>query len=170
MGNGNGNGWIEVKPQGRRLQPIGHRGTDLCHRHHPRTSHAPDACHHRRRSDQTLIAHFGLGDAAQVDLLRIEWPSGIVQEISNVTGGRLLTVTEHQDGPTNAPSLAMSSLTDTTVQLTATGQANLRYVFEGSADLAKWTKLAVRTNLTGTVDYTPSTVASSQRDYRVVVP
>ncbi len=33
---------------------------------------------------QGLLAHFGLGDAAKVDLLRIEWPSGIVQELTNV--------------------------------------------------------------------------------------
>jgi hypothetical protein len=56
------------------------------------------------------------------------------------------------------------------VQLTATGQADLRYVFEASTDLAQWTKLAVRTNLTGTVEYTPPTSVSAQRFYRVVVP
>ena len=169
MGNGNGNGWLEVKPRGvasNRLA-IGARifATATIRGQVMRQMRVITASD----SDQTLIAHFGLGDAAQVDLLRIEWPSGIVQEISNVTGGRLLTVTEHQDGPTNAPSLGMS-LTDATVQLTATGQVNLRYVFEGSTDLAQWTKLAVRTNLTGTVDYTPSTSASSPQFYRVVVP
>lgn len=41
-----------------------------------------------------LVAHFGLGNAAQVDLVRIEWPSGIVQEIPNVTGRQVLSVTE----------------------------------------------------------------------------
>jgi enediyne biosynthesis protein E4 len=121
-------------------------------------------------SQNDLRAHFGLGDAAQVDLLRIEWPSGIVQEIENVSAGQVLTVTEHQDGATNAPSLAMSNLTAGTLQLTATGQADLRYVFEGSTDLAQWTKLAVRTNQTGTVEYTPPTSVSAQRFYRVVVP
>jgi enediyne biosynthesis protein E4 len=65
-------------------------------------------------SQNDLRAHFGLGDAAQVDLLRIEWPSGIVQEILNVPGRQILTVTEHQDGATNAPSLAMSNVTPTT--------------------------------------------------------
>jgi enediyne biosynthesis protein E4 len=117
-----------------------------------------------------LRAHFGLGDATQVDLLRIEWPSGIVQELTNVPPNQVLTVTEHQEGATNAPSLAMSNLTDGTVQLTATGQADLRYVFEASTDLAQWTKLAVRTNLTGTVNYTPPTSAALQRFYRVVLP
>jgi len=117
-----------------------------------------------------LRAHFGLGDATQVDTLRIEWPSGIVQEIENVPANQVLTVTEHQEGATNAPSLAMSNLTDGTVQLSATGQVDLRYVFEASGDLAQWIKLAVRTNLTGTVNYTPPTSAAAQRFYRVVVP
>jgi hypothetical protein len=117
-----------------------------------------------------LRAHFGLGDAAQVDLLRIEWPSGIVQETTNVPANQVLAVTEHQEGATNAPSLAMSNLTDGTVQLSATGQANLRYVFEASADLVQWTKLAVRTNLTGTVSYTPPISAAAERFCRVVVP
>jgi hypothetical protein len=169
-GNGNGNGWLEVKPQGvasNRLA-VGARifATATIRGQVMRQMRVITASD----SDQTLIAHFGLGDAAQVDLLRIEWPSGIVQEIANVQTGQALTVTEHQVGPTDAPNLAMSSLTDGTVQLTASGQADLRYVFEGSADLAEWTKLAVRTNLTGTVDYTPPTSASSQQFYRVVVP
>jgi hypothetical protein len=49
-------------------------------------------------------------------------------------------------------------------------EPNFRYVFEASADLAQWTKLAVRTNLTGTVNYTPPTSAAARRFYRVVVP
>ena len=56
------------------------------------------------------------------------------------------------------------------VQLFATVQANLRYVFQASSDLAQWTKIAVRTNLTGTVDYTPMASLSPQRFYRVQVP
>ena len=49
-------------------------------------------------------------------------------------------------------------------------EPNFRYVFEASADLAQWTKLVVRTNLTGTVNYTPPTSAAAQQFYRVVVP
>jgi hypothetical protein len=117
-----------------------------------------------------IRAHFGLGDATKVDLLRIEWASGIVQELKDVAANQILTVTEHQEGATNAPSLAISNTTEGTVQLTATGQADFRYVFEASTDLAQWTKLAVRTNLTGTVSYMPPTSAAAQRFYRVAVP
>ena len=121
-------------------------------------------------SQNDLRAHFGLGNAAQVDLLRIEWPSGIVQELTNVAPKQILTVTEHQDGATNAPSLTVTKPAAGPVQLTATGQTNLRYVFEASTNLAKWTKIAVRTNRTGTVDFTPAASSSSAKFYRVQVP
>ena len=56
------------------------------------------------------------------------------------------------------------------LQLTATGQTNLRYAFEASTNLAQWTKLAVRPNLTGSVDFTPPVSSAPQRFYRVQVP
>jgi hypothetical protein len=118
-----------------------------------------------------LRAHFGLGDATQVDLLRIEWPSGIVQTLTNVAPNQILTITEHQADATNAPSLTVSKPAAGPVQLTATGQTNLRYVFEASSDLAQWTKIAVRTNLTGTAEFIDSAAASvPQRFCRVSVP
>ena len=46
------------------------------------------------RSNGTLTAHFGLGDATIIDTLRIEWPSGIVQELHDVAAKQSLTVTE----------------------------------------------------------------------------
>ena len=36
----------------------------------------------------------------------------------------------------------------------ATGEKNFRYVIEGSEDLVRWMKLAVRTNITGVVEFT----------------
>ena len=122
-------------------------------------------------SQNDLRAHFGLGDASQVDLLRIEWPSGIVQEIPNVQGRQILTITEHQQGVTNTPSLTASRPANGTVLLTAAGQTNLRYVFEASTNLAQWTKIGVRTNLTGTAEFTDSAATNlPQRFYRVLVP
>ena len=38
-----------------------------------------------------LVAHFGLGDATNVDLVRIEWPSGNVQELTDVAPDQMLT-------------------------------------------------------------------------------
>src|SRR3989442_12695613 len=41
-----------------------------------------------------LRANFGLGDATNVDIVRIEWPSGIMQEMNKVAAKQFLTVTE----------------------------------------------------------------------------
>lgn len=41
-----------------------------------------------------LIAHFGLGDATVAEKVRIEWPSGNVQELASQPVDRILTVTE----------------------------------------------------------------------------
>jgi enediyne biosynthesis protein E4 len=121
-------------------------------------------------SQNDLRAHFGLGDATTVATLRIEWPSGIVQTLTNVAPNQILTITEHQADATDAPSLTVTKPATGPVQLTATGQTNLRYVFETSSDLGQWTKIAVRTNLTGTVDFTPAASSSPHRFYRVQVP
>ncbi len=45
-------------------------------------------------SQNSLIAHFGLGQVGKVDELEIRWPSGVVQSISNISADRTITVTE----------------------------------------------------------------------------
>ena len=41
-----------------------------------------------------LRSNFGLGDATNVDRVLIEWPSGNVQELTDVAADQILTVTE----------------------------------------------------------------------------
>jgi hypothetical protein len=118
-----------------------------------------------------LLAHFGLGDATNVMTLRIEWPSGLVQELQNVPANQSLKITEHQEGVTDAPSLTASRLAGGPIQLTLAGQTNLLYVFQASTNLVQWTKIGVRANLTGTVDFTDSFATNyTQRFYRAVAP
>jgi hypothetical protein len=45
-------------------------------------------------SQPSLPVEFGLGSAAVVDELRVEWPSGIVQTLTNVATDQLLTLEE----------------------------------------------------------------------------
>lgn len=45
-------------------------------------------------SQNDLRAAFGLGDATKVDLLRVEWPSGIVQELRDTMPRQFLTIIE----------------------------------------------------------------------------
>jgi hypothetical protein len=55
-----------------------------------------------------VLATFGLGDATNTAIVRSEWPSGLVQELRDVAVNQSLTITEHQQGVTHAPSLIAS--------------------------------------------------------------
>ncbi len=45
----------------------------------------------------SLRAHFGLGDATTIDTLRIEWPSGIMEEMTGIQPNVFMTVTERDE-------------------------------------------------------------------------
>jgi len=111
-----------------------------------------------------LIAHLGLGDATNVDTVRIEWPSGTVQTITNLAARQFLTLTEP---PTlNAPS----KLPDGSFQLSLIGGIGLMYDIETSGDLAMWNAWAslTCTNRTMMLTDTNST-ESTKRFYRAVM-
>jgi hypothetical protein len=48
-------------------------------------------------SQAPCVAHFGLGDAATLDRLVIEWPSGATQEFEDISTDRHITVREGDD-------------------------------------------------------------------------
>ncbi|MCP4634602.1 MAG: T9SS type A sorting domain-containing protein [candidate division Zixibacteria bacterium] len=52
------------------------------------------------RSQNSLNAEFGLGDAMIIDSLVIEWPSGIIDSYDNISGNRFITAVE-DDGYTS---------------------------------------------------------------------
>ena len=95
-----------------------------------------------------LRCQFGLGDATNVDVVRIEWPSGIVQEFSNVAAKQFLTVKE--------PSRLKADFSPDNGEfhLTLTGGKGLVYELDDSTDLFTWTSLALLTNQTGSVIWT----------------
>lgn len=49
-------------------------------------------------SQSPNIVHFGLGDANNVELLTIRWPSGKVQELKSIKGNRHVVVDESREG------------------------------------------------------------------------
>jgi hypothetical protein len=111
-------------------------------------------------SQNDLRAHFGLGNATNVEVMRIEWPSGIVQELRDLPAKQILTVTEP-------------------VRLQATGLGQFQFkswkgqafTIKASADLTAWNSIATVTNLTGTVEFTdPEAGLLAQRFYRLVTP
>jgi hypothetical protein len=116
----------------------------------------------------SLHVHVGLGDATNADLVRIEWPSGTVQELENVASKQFLTVTE----PGGEPRLA-ATLDNGQVQLTLTGKQGSRYTIETSTSLPHWTSAGLTvtvTNQNGTVIFpAPSATDDAQRFYRAVL-
>ena len=112
---------------------------------------------------QNTLAHFGLGNATNIDLVRIEWPSGSVQELVNVAMKQFLTVTE-------PPRLkAGARLPDGSFQLSLTGGIGFNYDVQTSPDLVGWSFLATLTNTNRTMGVIDTTTThGTQRFYRAV--
>jgi enediyne biosynthesis protein E4 len=107
-----------------------------------------------------LRVNFGLGDATNVDVVRIEWPSGIVQEIEDVAANQILKVTE-------PARLVPQSKGGFQIQCW-TGQS---FEVQASTDLVNWTPVATVTNETGTLVF--EDMDADQHDcryYRVAKP
>jgi enediyne biosynthesis protein E4 len=123
-------------------------------------------------SGTELIAHFGLGDATNVTMLRIEWSSGIVQELPNVAANQFLTVVESQGYTNTPPAFAGATKDASGLQLSITEPAaGARYILEASPDMVTWTKLLARTSTGGTCQFTNINTASyPKRFYRLQVP
>jgi enediyne biosynthesis protein E4 len=119
-----------------------------------------------------LEAHFGLGDATNIDQLRIEWPSGIVQTLTNVAPRQTLTVVEHQPHPGASPAFAGVGLsTNATINLTLIGSPGAIYLLEASTNLVNWTKVGVRSNATGSVVFVDLNATNiTHRYYRASAP
>lgn len=62
----------------------------------------------------SLSAHFGLGDATTVDSLFIIWPTGVVEYFANVAADQFLTIEEGAPPP---PVLLAATSGDSTVEL-----------------------------------------------------
>ncbi len=107
-----------------------------------------------------LLAHFGLGDAPQVDLLRVEWPSGIVQEFRDLAVDQFKTVKE-------PPRLKPSGPCAFEVQC----WKGMQFTVEASLDLEHWYPVGTVLNVDGTATFKDAVGASGRcRFYRVVEP
>jgi hypothetical protein len=118
----------------------------------------------------SLHVHVGLGDATNADLVRIEWPSGTVQELPNVASKQFLTVTE----PGGEPRLAATQ-ENGQVRLTLTGKQGCRYLIETSTALPGWIITSdftvTVTNQSGALTFpAPGAASDAQRFYRAVWP
>jgi hypothetical protein len=109
------------------------------------------SCGNGAGGQNDLRAQFGLGDATNVNTLRIEWPSGIVQELQDVAAKQFLTVRE--------PSKLSGSLTNGNLGLGLQGGKGVVYRIDSSEDLAAWSSWTVLTNSSSPTNLTvPVTV------------
>jgi hypothetical protein len=118
-----------------------------------------------------LRANFGLGDATNIDLVRIEWPSGITQTLTNVSANQFMVVSEHQEiapGPLAFQSVNVS--TNGVVALEASGSLGFLYLLEDSTSLTNWNWLGVRTNQGGIVRWELPGIEPARRFFRLSAP
>jgi ASPIC and UnbV/FG-GAP-like repeat len=110
-----------------------------------------------------LRPHFGLRDATVAETVRIEWPSGIVQELHNVAADQFLTVTE----PAKLEPQVIES--NGVVELKVKSWKGFVYDIEASSNLTSWAPLTTLTNDTGTFSLDdPEASGAKQRFYRTV--
>jgi hypothetical protein len=115
-------------------------------------------------SQNDMRANFGLDEATNVDTVRIEWPSGIVQELQNVAAKQFLTITE--------PPRLLAGKTNGMPQFAIKGGRGFNYQIETSTNLPDWSSLdtVTITNLNGTASIIDSNMPGPRRFYRVVAP
>jgi hypothetical protein len=107
-------------------------------------------------SQNDLRALFGLGDATNVDIVRVEWPSGTVQELTNVAARQFLTIKE--PSRLNAHYLAAAA----EFYLSLQGGRGLAYSIESSPDFVNWAPIATLTNRTGIITLTNQPIVGEQ--------
>lgn len=89
-------------------------------------------------------AHFGLKDAMIVDTVRVEWPSGIIQELRNVPARQILTITEYETMPLTAlrPGFTVIDFqANNTVRFAIKGELDKTYQIQISKNLTDWSVL-----------------------------
>jgi hypothetical protein len=159
---GNDNGWLRVKLVGTlsNRSAIGARvkiktvigGTEQWQLRHISSDDGI--------SGANLDAFFGLGDATMVELLRIEWPVGLVQEKHNIPINQILTIAE--------PSLLrpLPTIGNGAFRMEFIGRVGSVYAIEGSSNLVDWIPRFQFTNSTRTNVFYETTSGAAEQFYR----
>jgi hypothetical protein len=113
-----------------------------------------------------LRAHFGLGNATNIDAVRIEWPSGTVQELRDVAVKQFLTVKE-------PPRLCSPGITNGVFSFALKGGRGFQYDIQSSSNALDWASAGsvTVTNFSGNTTFSePADVNARSRFYRAVSP
>jgi hypothetical protein len=113
-------------------------------------------------SQNDLRAHFGIGQATTISLLRIHWPSGIVQDFANLAVDQFLVVREPPQ------LLRVFQLQDGMMRGEFRGGRNLVYEVQASENLKQWSLLTTLTNRDGFAGFVdPQMTGAPARFYRI---
>jgi len=112
-----------------------------------------------------LVPIFGLGDAARATTVRVEWPSGRIDEVHDIPANQLLVLTELLARPwLSAPQMVAGQF-----HFQLTGNAGQVYTIETSTNLQDWTPWQTVTNDRSTVPLCfPAATNCPQLYYRAV--
>ena len=106
--------------------------------------------------------HFGLGDADQARRVRVEWPSGAMQELADVAVDQILTLWE-------PPALAATVHPDGACVLSVRAEPNRGWQIQASGDLLEWQTLTTMTSATVGSEFVDSTATGMDcRFYRII--
>ncbi len=92
---GNNNRWIEIDLEGVKSNRDGIGASVVVEAGGVRQVREQRGGMHRITQNHQRL-HFGLGSNNQVDRLVVNWPSGTVQEIRNISASRIVTIREQQ--------------------------------------------------------------------------
>ena len=161
---GNTNRWLTIKTVGTRSNRDGIGARVIVSSGNLRQSKEVRAGSSIASMDSPWLT-FGLRDSAIAETVRVEWPSGIVQELQHIAANQILTVTE----PVKLePRVAQAN---GVIELKVGSWKGFVYDIEASSDLRKWTRLATVTNETGAVSFVDGlTGGAGHRFYRAAGP
>jgi hypothetical protein len=163
--NGNTNAWLVVRCRGTlsNRAGIGAKVTIKAKIKNALRSQCRQVSNGDSVSGGSLDAHFGLGDAASIDSIRIQWPSGVIQDLANVPTRQILTVTE--------PALHLSATrtTDADFKLIVISRRNTIVQIESSTNGFFWASWGLVTNSFGQVEVKDN-LSFEQRFYRAFHP
>lgn len=107
----------------------------------------------------SLDVHFGLGDATNVESLTIEWPSGIVQEIHDLSPNRSLSIVE-------PPVLRVGrGLTVAGFELILESRGGYSYDILQSGELKTWTQFKTIKQVNGAVQVLDTSASANIRQF-----
>ncbi|NPV10133.1 MAG: CRTAC1 family protein [Anaerolineae bacterium] len=143
---GNGNHWFKVELRGVQSNARGH-GAKLWLSVGGNTQFREVGDNSHYFQHYAGPVHFGLGSAIVVEELRILWPSGVSQILTDVAADQQITVIEGLDQPTSTPSPTATATATATPTPTATGTATATATATGTA--------------TATATHTPTSTATA---------